>query len=74
MHEDILAILARQKAKTFGGIEPLYCSCFFHIVLVSKMFCSDGSPDAIEVAYDGMYLIEGFKRGTGFQKLPESSM
>ena len=36
MHEDILAILTRQKAKTLCGVEPLYCSCFFHVVLFSN--------------------------------------
>src|SRR5437764_3877454 len=31
MNEDVLAILALDKAESFAGIEPLYCTCFSHL-------------------------------------------
>jgi hypothetical protein len=31
MHEHIFAVLALDKAKTFSGVKPLYCTCLFHI-------------------------------------------
>src|SRR5579872_2198736 len=30
VHEDVLAALSLDKAIAFGGVEPLYCSLFFH--------------------------------------------
>ena len=36
MDEYILAIFTSQESKSFGRVEPLYCSCFFHIVLFSS--------------------------------------
>lgn len=33
MNEDILAILALDKSKTFAGVKPLHRTCFFHVFL-----------------------------------------
>src|SRR6516165_6382129 len=33
MHEDILAVLAADKAVALGVVKPLHCSCF-HVLLV----------------------------------------
>jgi hypothetical protein len=30
MYEDVFAILALDKAKTFTRVKPLYRACFFH--------------------------------------------
>jgi hypothetical protein len=66
VHEYILAILTRQKAKTLRGVEPLYCSCFFHVVPFLTVFVAMKSWTAVEDAYGWILLIEGFKRVLDF--------
>src|SRR6516225_10984851 len=39
MDEDVLPVLALNKAKTFSRIKPLYGSCFFHCFLSSCCPC-----------------------------------
>ena len=31
--EHVLTILALDKAESFAGVEPLHCTCFFHVSL-----------------------------------------
>jgi hypothetical protein len=31
MDEDVFAILALDKSKSFSRVKPLYCACFFHL-------------------------------------------
>jgi hypothetical protein len=31
--EDVLAIVALDESKSFSGVKPLHCTCFFHVTL-----------------------------------------
>src|SRR5437762_240740 len=37
MDENVFAILSRDESKSFSGVKPLYCSCFFHSSSVLAM-------------------------------------
>jgi hypothetical protein len=37
MDEDVFAIFALDKPKSFSGVKPLYCACLSHFSSVSKI-------------------------------------
>ena len=65
MHEDILAILALDKAESLPGVEPLYCTCFSHLssllfyfLTVSRLLAYRLRMIAAEVTTDALDHIQ----------------
>ena len=64
MDEDVFAVLALDKAKTFARVKPLYRACFFHN---SSPFWNPCFPALsvechAEVTLNSMSTLSGFKR------------
>lgn len=78
MYEYILAVFASDESKSFSGVKPLYCPCFFHGASFLQLVCSatgnqQNRAVGIAIGVVRFRTMRGASMDCGFNSLIQSS-